>query len=131
LPVLVDFIGDGKINSFFYKERLSVMETPSDIFARIEKKIWERFEEFSVINSIYKFILDGPSGGIWIVDLRKDSFGVRLGDEEADCTVRILDEDFVRLANGRLKAEYAFIMGKVKLYGDIRLATKLGGLFKR
>ncbi|HEY7536329.1 MAG TPA: SCP2 sterol-binding domain-containing protein [Thermodesulfobacteriota bacterium] len=107
------------------------MATPKDIFNRLQEKIVERSDEFSKIGAIYKFVLNGPSGGTWIVDLRKDTFGVREGNEEAKCVVTMSDENFVKLIEGKLNAETAFMTGKLKLYGDMGLAIKFGKLFQK
>ncbi|MGH7800240.1 MAG: SCP2 sterol-binding domain-containing protein [Thermodesulfobacteriota bacterium] len=105
------------------------MTTPKEIFEKLQKKIVEKSDEFSDIGAVYKFVLNGPNGGTWIVDLRKDTLGVREDNSEAKCTVSMSDENFVKLVTGQLKAETAFMTGKLKLYGDMGLAIKLGNLF--
>ena len=105
------------------------MATPKEIFEKLQKKIVEKSDEFSQIAAVYKFVLNGPNGGTWIVDLRKDTLGVREDNSEAKCTVSMSDENFVKLVTGQLKAETAFMTGKLKLYGDMGLAIKLGKLF--
>jgi sterol carrier protein 2 len=107
------------------------MPTPKEIFARLEQKILERAGELSKIGGIYKFVLNGVDGGTWVVDLRKDSFGVRESDEEAQCKVAVSSQDFVQIATGKLKPESAFMRGKLKLVGDLALAMKLGKLFAK
>jgi putative sterol carrier protein len=105
------------------------MATPKEIFAKIEERIRAKPDESSRINAVYKFVLKGPNGGTWIVDLRKDTLGVREADDEAQCTVILSDEDFIKIATGQLGAESAFMRGKLKLFGDMGLAMKLGKLF--
>jgi putative sterol carrier protein len=112
-------------------EKSMDMITPKEIFAKLERKILERAGEFSQIGGIYKFVLNGVDGGTWVVDLRKDSFGVRESDEEAQCKVTISSQAFVQIATGKLKAESAFMRGKLKLIGDLGLAMKLGKLFAK
>lgn len=114
----------------FYKRRQTEeMSTPKEIFAKIERKISAKPDESSQINAVYKFVLNGPNGGTWIVDLRKDTLGVRESDDEAQCTIMSSDEIFVKIATGQLGAESAFMMRKLKLYGDMGVAMKLGKLF--
>jgi len=105
------------------------LEKNKDFFPPLQKKIVEKSDEFSQIAAVYKFVLNGPNGGTWIVDLRKDTLGVREDNSEAKCTVSMSDENFVKLVTGELKAETAFMTGKLKLYGDMGLAIKLGKLF--
>jgi putative sterol carrier protein len=106
------------------------MATPKDIFAKMQNKITEKSDEFSKINAVYKFVLNGPDGGTWIVDLRKTTFGIREADEEAHCTITLSANDFVNIATGQLGAESAFMRGKLKLFGNMGLAMKLGKLFR-
>jgi putative sterol carrier protein len=107
------------------------MDTPKDVFDKMERKIRERIDEFLKLGGVYKFVLNGRDGGTWIVDLRKDSFGVRESEEEAQCGVTISSEDFIKIAAGKLKAESAFMTGKIKFSGDLGLAMKLGKLFSK
>jgi len=57
---------------------------------------------------------------------------VRDGRAEApDLVLRIGDADLVELFSGRLNPMNAFMMGKLKLTGDVALARKLVGLIDR
>ena len=105
--------------------------TIKEIFEKVEKKIFEKSGELSELRAIYKFELNGPNGGTWIVDLREESLGVRETDEEAQCTFKGSDENFINLFTGKLKPERALLTGKIKMSGDIGLAMKLGQLLKK
>ena len=107
------------------------MATTREIFEKVERKIKEKSEELSEVRAVYKFELNGPDGGTWIVDLREESLGVRETEEEAQCTFRGSDENFVNLFTGKLKPERALLTGKIKMSGDIGLAMKLGQLLKK
>ena len=104
--------------------------TTKDIFEKVDRKLKERTEDFIQLRAVYKFVLKGPDGGTWIVDLRQESFGVRESEEEAHCTFKSSDVNFVSLVTGKLKPESALLTGKVKLAGDIGLAMKFGELIK-
>ena len=105
--------------------------TTKEIFEKVERKIQERSGDFSDLRAVYKFELNGPDGGTWIVDLREDTLGVRQAEEEAQCTFKGSDENFVNLFTGKLKPERALLTGKIKMSGDIGLAMKLGQLLKK
>ncbi len=106
------------------------MATTREIFAKIDKKINERLTEFSKLGAVYKFILNGPDGGTWIVDLRENTYGVREAEEEANCTFNASDTHFIDMIDGKLRPENALLTGKVKFTGDIALAMKLGELLR-
>ncbi len=50
-------------------------------------------------------------------------------DNEADVTLIISEENFEGLIDGSLNPQMAFMMGKLKIDGDMGLALKLGDLF--
>jgi putative sterol carrier protein len=114
---------------FTIRRQTKKMATPKEIFAKMEDRIRAKPDESSQINAVYKFVLNGPNGGTWVVDLRKDTLGVRENDGEAQCTITLSDENFVKVATGQIRAESAFMTGKLRLSGDMGLAMKLGKLF--
>ncbi len=125
---MVVYTIDGKL--FLQQNREKYMRPIHEIFEKMHAAIIERQNDFSELNAIYKFILDGPKGGTWIVDLRTDSIGVRESEEEAQCTIKSTDNHFLNLVNGKLGPERALLTGKIKIQGDIGLAMQLGNLFK-
>lgn len=102
-----------------------------EIFRKVERKIKEQPDDFTDVGAIYKFIINGPEGGTWIVDLRKESLGVRETDEDAQCTIQTTDEHFVDLFTGKLPPENALLSGKIKFSGDVFLAMRFADLLKR
>ena len=46
-------------------------------------------------------------------------------NDKADCSIAIKDEDFVKLMNGSLNPQQAFMKGQLKLKGNMMLAQKL------
>jgi len=78
------------------------------------------------VNAVYQFNIDGDEGGTWVVDLTKDGDFVSEGPaEDADCIVTMKEGDFVDMWNGKLPGAQAFMMGKLKIKGDMGLAMKL------
>jgi len=47
-------------------------------------------------------------------------------NSDADCTVIITKENFLALAAGDLNPQMAFMMGKLRVEGDMSLALQLG-----
>ncbi len=107
------------------------MSRTTEIFERVERKIKEKPDDFTEVGAVYKFVIEGPEGGTWIIDLRRDTLGVREADEDAECTVLMLDEHFVDLFTGKLPPESALLSGKIKLTGNVLLAMRFADLLKR
>ena len=47
-------------------------------------------------------------------------------DIPADCTVKVTMADFMEIASGKQNAQMAFMMGKLKVDGDMSVAMQLG-----
>ena len=107
------------------------MSRPIDIFERVERKLKEKPAEFIAIGAVYKFLINGPEGGTWMIDLREETLGVREADEDAECTIHILDVHFIDLFTGKLPPESALLTGKIKLTGNVLLAMRFAELLKK
>lgn len=104
---------------------------PSEIFAKVERMLENEPERIGDLQGVYKIVLEGPMGGTWMIDLRENSRGVRMGDGNAHCTLLAKTADFMKLVRGEMKPAAAIIKGKIKLQGDVSHAMKIAGLFKR
>jgi putative sterol carrier protein len=47
-------------------------------------------------------------------------------DASADCTVKVAMSDFLEIASGKQNPQMAFMMGKLKIEGDMGVAMQLG-----
>ncbi|MEM7126162.1 MAG: LLM class F420-dependent oxidoreductase [Chloroflexota bacterium] len=102
------------------------------VFENIAKQLAENPSLASGLDAVFKFdITDGPNGESksWVVDL-KDGKNSISNDEtaESDVTITVKDQDMVGLASGSLNPQMAFMQGKVKVTGNLMLATKLDKL---
>ncbi len=62
------------------------------------------------------------------IDGTGDQNVVTKEDKEADCTVKITEENFKALVSGDLNPMMAFMSGKIKIDGDMGVAMKLQSL---
>ncbi len=83
----------------------------------------ERLGDNSGIDATIKF--DLGADGVIFVDGVSVPNTVTNTDSEAQCTVQLTLEDFQSIAKGDLDAMTAFMMGKLKISGDMGIAMKL------
>lgn len=99
--------------------------TPKEFF---EKALIARFkpEKAAGINVIAQLNVTGPEGGNWTVILKDQKLQVTEGTHAAPTlTLKMNENDFMDMINGKLSAEKAFFTGKVHFKGDIGVALKL------
>ena len=103
------------------------MATAQELIQRIGEKISSTPAVADNFGAVYKFVLDGDSGGTWLVNL-KDAPGARSGDGPADCTISLAAQDFVDLVEGRANGQQLYFQGKLRIDGNLGLALKLQNL---
>jgi len=102
-----------------------------DIWAEIERLMNDDPEPIQGLNVIYQYELTGDHGGTWQLKLASGKAKVFKGSEEsADCILKLSVPNFKKLVMGKLNGTTAFMLGKLKIKGDIGLALKLDGLLK-
>lgn len=78
------------------------------------------------VDAVYQFDIEGDDGGTWTVDLTAAADWVSAGpSDKAQCTIGMTTTDFMDMVEGRLDGTQAFMMGKLKIDGDMGLAMKL------
>ena len=102
--------------------------TPAEIFATLPSQIDS--SKTVGIDANFQFELEGQHGGVWVAKVSGGGCSVSSGPvEKPNVTIKMTDKDFVALATGELQAVTAFISGKIRVYGDYNLATRLQALF--
>lgn len=96
--------------------------TLDEVTARLRQRVGED----SGLGAKVKF--DFGADGVIFVDATQTPNLVSNEDAEADCTIRISLDNFVEMGEGELSPTMAFMMGKLKVDGDLGLAMKLQGL---
>ncbi|KAJ3016804.1 bifunctional hydroxyacyl-CoA dehydrogenase/enoyl-CoA hydratase fox2 [Thoreauomyces humboldtii] len=87
------------------------------------------------IKSVFAFEITNSEGKkqAWFVDLKNGEGAVGAGappSGKADMTVIVGDKEFIELASGKLKPQKAFMAGKIKIKGNMSLATKIDAVLK-
>lgn len=100
-------------------------KTPKEFF---EKALPLKFkaEKASGIDVIVQVNLTGPEGGNWIVIIKDRKLHVDEGTHPTPTlSLKMNENDFMDLVNGKLSAEKAFFTGRAQFKGNISLALKL------
>ena len=76
--------------------------------------------------------INKPSEGYWTVDINKQPGTIRKSKSEAvDATFHLADEHLVKMVEGKLNVQAAFLQGRLKVDGDFDKAMNLARLFKK
>jgi F420-dependent oxidoreductase-like protein len=104
--------------------------TPSALFAQVTQRVAADPTLVQRVNAVYQFNVLGEDGGAWVVDLKNGAGDVRAGQHaDADCIISMSREDFLALATGKINPLNAFMQGRIRVQGDIMMATRLQSLF--
>lgn len=75
-----------------------------------------------------KIKFDFGDDGVIFVDASSTPNEVSNDDKEADCTISMSLDDFTKMGQGELDPTTAFMMGKLKVTGDMTVAMKLSSV---
>jgi len=104
------------------------MPTVSEIFQAMP----QRFDpsQAADMDATIQFDLSGEDGGNWYVVIKDGAAKFEKGTfEKATATIHMTAEDFAAMTSGELNAVNAFMMGKVKVEGDLNTVMKFQSLF--
>ena len=93
--------------------------------AVLAKRIAERPGLAGEVMAVFLFDILGDGGGQWTVNL-KDQPGVKPGAHgDIDCTLECASADWQQIQDNPQVATAHYFDGKLKVSGDVLLATKL------
>ncbi|GAA5924789.1 hypothetical protein JCM1841_004148 [Sporobolomyces salmonicolor] len=93
----------------------------------------EKKDNMKKTNGIFEMRVKNKAGkeGTWTIDLKKEGKVYKgPAKPKADVTISLSDDVFQQLADGKINGQKAFMSGKLKVKGNIMLATKLDTVLK-
>src|SRR5689334_8380300 len=89
----------------------------------LTNRIKEKVGTNSGLDATVKFDLGGD--GVIYVDGKSSPNAVSNEDKDADCTISMTLENFMKLVDGELDPTSAYMFGKLKIAGSMGVAMKL------
>ena len=108
-----------------------VQVTPQQIFDSMPQALVP--EKAGSTKAMIQFDLSGDQGGKWWVKIHDGQAESGHGDapETPQLTLMADAMDYVKISLGQLDGTAAFMQGKLKIKGDMGLAIKMAGFFRR
>jgi hypothetical protein len=107
--------------------QISGLPTAAAFFAHVNEIIQSDPNYVKLSRGYYEYRIVGETQRVWTLNLKEAPGGVIEGAvENPDVVFEIKESHFRRLVGGELDTEAAFMQGKLKVEGDLRLALRLG-----
>ena len=107
----------------------------SEIDAKIRKLMADMPNAFNPdkavgVDATIVYNLTGEGGSVWTSRIAEGKCTVEEGEVESPTLKITMDaQDYIDMMAGRLDGMQAFMMGKIKVQGDIMLASRLMSFF--
>ncbi len=83
------------------------------------------------VDVIFQFNISGADGGDWTCVIKDQACSIDSGvNDQAACTLKMADQDFLDMMTGKLAAMQAYTSGKLIIEGDIMKSQLIEQLFK-
>jgi putative sterol carrier protein len=83
------------------------------------------------VDVVFQFDISGTGGGSWIVAVKEGACEVKEGSHDSPTTtIKMGDDDFLKMMTGELNAMNAYTTGKLKIEGDLMKSQLIEKLFK-
>ena len=83
------------------------------------------------VDVVFQFDITGAGGGSWYITVKDGNCDVTEGSQDSPTTtIKMGDDDFVKMMSGELNAMSAFTSGKLKVEGDLMKSQLIEKLFK-
>lgn len=104
------------------------VETVEEYFATMN----DRFEPEGAagVDAVFQFELSGDEAGTWHAAVKDGSVTVVAeAHPEPTTTIKMDGGNFVKMSNGDLSGQMAYMTGKMKIAGSIPMAMKMKNIF--
>ncbi|WP_047982061.1 SCP2 sterol-binding domain-containing protein [Ornithinibacillus contaminans] len=102
------------------------MEEIKALFEEINTALKEDPSKAKGVKAVYQFAFqDDDATTFQLVLNDQNSYAAEGEKESPDCTLVMMKEDFLAMANGELNGTKAFMSGRLKIKGNFGLALKL------
>jgi putative sterol carrier protein len=103
--------------------------TVAQIFERMEAAF--KPDAAAGVDVVFQYNISGPGGGDWNMTVKDQTCSIKEGSADSPTTtMKMADEDFVKLITGELNPMTAFTTGKLRIEGDMMKAQLIGTLFE-
>jgi putative sterol carrier protein len=102
--------------------------------AELMRSIPDQFnaEKAIGVSGVVQCMFSGEQASDWVIKIENQTCAVEEGRvDNPDLTIKAEAEDGVNLLTGKLDAMRAYMLGKVKVFGDLSLGMKLMNFFDR
>lgn len=89
-------------------------------------------EKAKGVSAVVQLMFSGDQASDWVIKIQDQGCSVEEGKTaNPDLTIKADAEDGVNLLTGKLDPMRAYMLGKVKVFGDLSLGMKLVNFFNR
>ncbi|MCA9565046.1 MAG: SCP2 sterol-binding domain-containing protein [Myxococcales bacterium] len=104
------------------------VDSVKEYFDTLDKRF--RPEGAAKVNAIFQFELAGDDGGTYHVTVNEGTMAVHDGPHEnPTCTLKMKAPDYIKMTNGDMNGQMAYMTGKLKIKGSIPMAMKMKNIF--
>ncbi|HEU5320709.1 MAG TPA: SCP2 sterol-binding domain-containing protein [Methylomirabilota bacterium] len=104
------------------------MSTVKESFERMPARF--RPEQASSTDLVVQYDISGEGGGTWHAVIANGTCAVNDGPApNPTLTLRLSAADWLDMASGKRSGQALYLMGRLKVTGNLGLATKLGAMF--
>jgi putative sterol carrier protein len=89
-------------------------------------------EKAAGVEAVVQCQFTGEDGGDWVITIKNSQCTTKPGQAaNPKLTLRVSAQDFHDLITGKLNGMQAFMLGKIKVTGDVGLGMRLTSLFQQ